>query len=76
VVALADIDIPEGKRVGELYKIPNVYTDYRKVINRDDIQAVDVCLHNNLHTPATVAALKAGRMFIARNPWQGLTSML
>jgi predicted dehydrogenase len=71
MVALADIDVPEGKRVSEEYKIPNVYTDFRELLRRDDIQAVDVCLHNNLHMPVTVAALEAGKDVYCEKPMAG-----
>ena len=41
------------------YNIPHVYTDFRQLLQRDDIEAVDVCLHNNFHSPVTIAALQA-----------------
>ncbi|MEN6478149.1 MAG: Gfo/Idh/MocA family oxidoreductase [Anaerolineales bacterium] len=60
VVAVCDIDEAEARRVAELYGIPHVYTDYREMLKRDDIQSVDVCLHNRFHMPMTVAVLEAG----------------
>src|SRR3954453_8395963 len=54
IVAVADINEAEAKRVAASNNIPNVYTDYRELLKRDDIQAVDVCLHNVLHRPVTV----------------------
>jgi len=71
LVALADINAKEGKRVSEVYGIPHVYTDAHKMLKRDDIVAVDVCLHNNLHMPATVAALKAGKHVYCEKPMAG-----
>jgi predicted dehydrogenase len=71
VVALADIDEPEGRRVGEKYGIPNVYTDFRKLLARDDVDAVDVALHNKLHAPVTVAALRAGKHVYCEKPMAG-----
>jgi predicted dehydrogenase len=38
---------------------------------RDDIVAVDVCLHNNLHMPVTVAALEAGKNVFCEKPMAG-----
>ncbi|MDF1513151.1 MAG: Gfo/Idh/MocA family oxidoreductase, partial [Anaerolineae bacterium] len=61
IVALADINVEEGQRVSREFNIPNVYTNFRELLTRDDIDAVDVCLHNNYHMPATVAALEAGK---------------
>jgi len=71
VVALADINETEGRRVAEEYKIPDVYTDFRDLLRRDDIDAVDVCLHNNLHMPMTVAALEAGKHVYCEKPMAG-----
>ena len=56
IVAIADINEAEASRVAEQYGIPNVYTSFREMVQRDDIQAVDVCLHNNFHAPVTLAA--------------------
>ena len=71
IVALADIDEAEGRRVGEKFKIPNVYTDFRKLLERDDIDAVDVALHNNLHAPVTILALRAGKHVYCEKPMAG-----
>ena len=71
LVALADLNEAEGRRVADLYDIPHVYTDFRKLLERDDIDAVDVCLHNNFHMPITVAALEAGKHVYCEKPMAG-----
>ncbi len=71
LVALADIDAEEMDRVGDTYGIQDRYTDFRELLARDDIQAVDVCLHNNLHRPVTVAALEAGKHVYCEKPMAG-----
>ncbi len=71
VVAIADIDEAEANRVSERYNIPNVYTNFRDLLKRDDIEAVDVCLHNNFHSPVTVAALQAGKHVFCEKPMAG-----
>jgi len=71
IVAVADVDEPEAGRVAELHGIPNVHTDFRELLQRDDIEAVDVCLHNNLHMPVTVAALEAGKHVYCEKPMAG-----
>ncbi|MCJ7700082.1 MAG: Gfo/Idh/MocA family oxidoreductase [Anaerolineales bacterium] len=71
LVALADINETELNRVGDLTGIHNRYTDFKKMLERDDIQAVDVCLHNNLHMPVTVAALEAGKHVFCEKPMAG-----
>jgi predicted dehydrogenase len=71
IVALADIDEAEGRRVAERFNVPNVYTDFRKLLARDDVDAVDVALHNNLHAPVTVLALGAGKHVYCEKPMAG-----
>jgi predicted dehydrogenase len=71
IVALADINEAEARRVAEKYNIPNVYTNFGDLLKRDDIQAVDVALHNNLHSPVTLAALEAGKHVYCEKPMAG-----
>jgi predicted dehydrogenase len=71
IVAIADVNEPEARRVASVYNIPNVYTNFRELLQRDDIQAVDVCLHNNFHMPVTVAALEAGKDVYCEKPMAG-----
>ncbi|MBX3015884.1 MAG: Gfo/Idh/MocA family oxidoreductase [Caldilineaceae bacterium] len=71
VVAVADVNEAEARRVAEMYNIPNVYTDFRQLLQRDDIVAVDVCLHNNFHAPVTIAALEAGKHVFCEKPMAG-----
>ena len=71
IVAVADINEAEAQRVAEKYNIPTVYTDFRQLLARDDIDAVDVALHNNLHMPVTVEALEAGKHVFCKKPMAG-----
>lgn len=71
LVAIADINTEELNRVANLYDIPYKHTDFRELLARDDIQAVDVCLHNNLHMPVTLAALEAGKHVYCEKPMAG-----
>ena len=71
VVACADINEACAKAAAEKYVIPNVYTDFRNMLKRDDLDAVDVCLHNNFHRPVTEAALYAGMHVYCEKPMAG-----
>ncbi|RME62586.1 MAG: gfo/Idh/MocA family oxidoreductase, partial [Caldilineae bacterium] len=71
VVAIADIDEAEAQRVSGMFGVPNVYTNFRDLLARDDIQAVDVCLHNNFHMPVSVAAMEAGKHVFCEKPMAG-----
>ena len=43
-------------------------TDWRKLIARDDIDAVDICTPNNLHKEIAIAAAQAGKMILCEKP--------
>ncbi|MCB0066480.1 MAG: Gfo/Idh/MocA family oxidoreductase, partial [Caldilineaceae bacterium] len=71
LVAIADVNEAEANRVAGLHGVANVYTSLHDLLARDDIQAVDVCLHNNYHMPATVAALESGKDVFCEKPMAG-----
>jgi predicted dehydrogenase len=71
VVAASDINETELRNVAEKYKIPHTYRDFREMLKRDDLDAVDVCLHNNFHAPVTSAALQAGKHVYCEKPIAG-----
>ena len=71
LVAGSDIDEVELARVAEEYGFERTHSDFRELLASDDIDAVDVCLHNNLHMPYTVAALDAGKDVYCEKPMAG-----
>jgi predicted dehydrogenase len=71
VVAAADVNEACARASAEKFHFEHVYTDSRKLLERDDIDAVDVCLHNNFHRPMTEAALRAGKHVYCEKPMAG-----
>lgn len=43
-------------------------TDWKRVIERDDIDAVDICTPNNMHAEIAIAAAEAGKMILCEKP--------
>lgn len=43
-------------------------TDWRVVIARDDIDAVDICTPNDMHAEIAIAAAEAGKMILCEKP--------
>ncbi len=70
VVAGCDIFENKVNAWGDKYGIPADcrYTDFREMLKRDDLDAIDVCVHNNLHTPVSVAVMKAGYPCYSEKP--------
>ena len=71
VVAACDLDTASLSRTSETYGIPNTTSDFRELLTHDDLDAVDVCLHNNLHAPVTIEALRAGKHVYCEKPIAG-----
>ena len=71
VVAACDLNQKKLTAFCDKWNIPNRYTDYRELLERDDIVAVDVCLHNNLHAPMSVAVMAAGKHCYCEKPMAG-----
>ena len=46
----------------------SIETDWKNVISRDDIDAVDICTPNNMHAEIAIAAAKAGKMVLCEKP--------
>src|SRR5438067_11137865 len=71
VVACADIDPDAADRTARTFSIPHVYYTGQEMLQRDDLDAIDICLHNNLHVSGTVAALNSGRHVYCEKPMAG-----
>ena len=46
----------------------SVETDWKALIDRDDIDAIDICTPNNLHKEISIAAANAGKMILCEKP--------
>lgn len=46
----------------------SIESDWRDLVARDDIDAVDVCVPNDLHMEIAIAAAKAGKMVLCEKP--------
>src|SRR6185295_5211574 len=71
IVACADTDERAARAAADAHAVPHVYRDFRELLRREDIDAVDVCLHNNLHMPVAVAALQSGKHVYSEKPIAG-----
>jgi predicted dehydrogenase len=56
------------KAFADTWGYDSIETDWRKLIERDDIDAIDICLPNNLHLPVAKAAAAAGKMVLSEKP--------
>ncbi|MBN1399231.1 MAG: Gfo/Idh/MocA family oxidoreductase [Anaerolineae bacterium] len=68
LVAVADLREEVGQAVAQQYGVPHVYTNYHDLLARDDIDSVDIILHNRLHKSVTIDALQAGKHVYVEKP--------
>ncbi|ONI69197.1 dehydrogenase [Kribbella sp. ALI-6-A] len=67
VTAVADaVEQTAADRAGELGATP--YTDYRQMLEIEELDAVDICLPHHLHRDAIVAAAEAGKHILCEKP--------
>ena len=69
VLAICDTDAQRCERILSEYEVQaHVYSDYRKLLDREDISLVSICLPNAMHASVTVEALRAGKHVLCEKP--------
>jgi predicted dehydrogenase len=68
VVALCGRNEAHARAMAGRTGVPHVFTDYRELIARDDIDAVTVVTPNVSHHPIAMAALEAGKHVFCEKP--------
>jgi predicted dehydrogenase len=61
-------DEAKAQKFADTWGYLSVVTDWRKLLERKDIDAVDICVPNNLHRDIAIAAAKAGKMILCEKP--------
>ena len=56
------------QKFADTWGYESIETDWRALIARDDIDAIDICVPNNLHKEIAIAAAKAGKMILCEKP--------
>ena len=71
VIAACDINPDRLADMCAKYGIPNRYENIGRLLDRDDLDAVDVCLHNHLHAPVSIEVMRRGRHVYCEKPMAG-----
>ncbi|MFK7736014.1 MAG: Gfo/Idh/MocA family protein [Pirellulaceae bacterium] len=66
--ALCARNLEKAKPFAENWGYESVESDWRELLKRDDIDAVDICTPNNLHKEIAIEAAKAGKMILCEKP--------
>jgi predicted dehydrogenase len=57
-----------AKAFAETWGYESIETDWRKLLERDDIDAVDICTPNHMHHDIAIAAAQAGKIILCEKP--------
>ena len=68
VVAVAEVSPERGQEAVDKYNVPELVTDYKKLLARADIDVVSIALPNYLHAPVGLEALQAGKNVMIDKP--------
>ena len=68
IVALCDINEQRLNEVGKKYPNAKLYKDYKEMIDNEELDAVDICTPNNIHSLAAVYALEHGLNVMCEKP--------
>src|SRR5919106_15533 len=66
--AVAARDAARVSAFADVRGYESVETDWRRLVARDDVDAVDICVPNNLHKEIALAAAEAGKWVLCEKP--------
>jgi predicted dehydrogenase len=66
--AICARDEAKAKAFADQWGYQSVETDWRKLVERKDIDAVDICVPNNLHAEIALAAAANGKAILCEKP--------
>lgn len=68
VVAVCDKNEELGQKFAKKHGIFHVYTDVDEIITCDDVDVIDICLPNFLHSEIAIKAFETGKHVICEKP--------
>lgn len=58
----------KAEAFADTWDYESVETDWKVLVDRDDIDAIDICAPNHLHAPIAIAAAEAGKIVLSEKP--------
>ena len=68
IAAICGRNKDRAEKIAGKYEIPTVYTDYREMIEKGELQALIASVPDDIHYPVVMAALDAGLHVICEKP--------
>jgi predicted dehydrogenase len=66
--AVAARDLEKARGFAEAWGYESIESDWRALVARSDIDAIDICTPNDLHAEIAIAAARAGKMVLCEKP--------
>lgn len=67
LIAVSDVIEEKAKKLAEKEKVA-WYTDYARMLERDDVDVVSICTPSSFHCKLTIAAVRAGKHILVEKP--------
>ena len=71
VTAVAAASLSSAQAFASRHGIPAAYDDYRRILDRADVDLIDICTPNSLHAAVAIAAAEAGKHVVCEKPLTG-----
>jgi predicted dehydrogenase len=68
VVAICDRDSKRGREAAKRFRIPDVYTDHHELIERTDIDMIDIVTSASAHYALACEAIEVGKPILCEKP--------
>lgn len=68
IIYAVDTVLEKAKEFAAKHNIPNIETDYHRILKDKSIDAVTICLPNHLHCSVSIDVLKAGKHVLCEKP--------
>jgi myo-inositol 2-dehydrogenase / D-chiro-inositol 1-dehydrogenase len=68
VVAIADVNLDAAKELAEKLHVEQVYSDFKKIIEDKNIDAVAICSSTDTHADLMIEAANAGKHIFCEKP--------
>lgn len=67
IVAVCDTIAERAEEMAAQYKA-KAYTDYKEIVNLEEVDVISVCLPNYLHAPVSIESLNASKHVLCEKP--------
>jgi len=71
IAAVAAVPLAQAEELAARYGVADAYDNYRRILERDDINLVDLSVPNHLHERFAIEAAQAGKQIVCEKPLTG-----